>query len=253
MEVGAASLRPISTPLIGFGGCKVIPIGTIDLQILIGKEPKRKTMKFLVVDTPISYNMILRRPDLNLFKVVVSTFHLKMKFPTAREIREVRCDQKEARSDIQKQSSLVQKNSEENKRMRIERIEPTEEYKDVELIPKEPSKLTTIRSHLNSQMETLIIEFLRKNIDMFAWSPSHLKGIDPEVIVHRLNMDPQAKPVKQKKRSFGIGRNRIIEKEVNKLLKAGYVAEVQYTEWLSNVVVVPKVKKNGECARTSQT
>ncbi|KAL0331626.1 UNVERIFIED_CONTAM: hypothetical protein Sangu_1708100 [Sesamum angustifolium] len=35
-------------------------------------------------------------------------------------------------------------------------------------------------------------------------------------------------------------RNRIIKEEVGKLLRAGYVAEVQYTEWLSNVVVVPK-------------
>ncbi|KAL0423355.1 UNVERIFIED_CONTAM: putative protein K02A2.6 [Sesamum radiatum] len=35
-------------------------------------------------------------------------------------------------------------------------------------------------------------------------------------------------------------RNRIIEEGVNKLLKAGYVAEVQYTKWLSNVMVVSK-------------
>ncbi|KAL0405074.1 UNVERIFIED_CONTAM: Polyprotein P3 [Sesamum radiatum] len=48
------------------------------------------------------------------------------------------------------------------------------------------------------------------------------------------------RPVKQKKRSFGVERNRIIEEEVNKLREAGYVSEVQYTDWLTNVVVVPK-------------
>ncbi|KAL0400701.1 UNVERIFIED_CONTAM: hypothetical protein Slati_4100000 [Sesamum latifolium] len=48
------------------------------------------------------------------------------------------------------------------------------------------------------------------------------------------------RPAKQKKRSFGAERNRIIEEEVNKLLEAGYVSEVQYTQWLANVVVVPK-------------
>ncbi|KAL0355819.1 UNVERIFIED_CONTAM: hypothetical protein Sradi_4028800 [Sesamum radiatum] len=74
---------------------------------------------------------------------------------------------------------------------------------------------------------------------MFAWSPSDFKGINPEVIVHRLNVDPMV-PVKQKKRSFGVKRNKIIEKEVKKLLEAGYVSEVQYTDWLANVVVVPK-------------
>ncbi|KAL0282937.1 UNVERIFIED_CONTAM: hypothetical protein Sangu_2921700 [Sesamum angustifolium] len=89
-------------------------------------------------------------------------------------------------------------------------------------------------------METLTTEFSRKNTDMFVWSPFDFKGIDPEVTVHRSNVDPKAKLVKQKKRSFRMECNRIIEEEVNKLLKAGYVAEVQYTEWLSNMVVVPK-------------
>ncbi|KAK4411872.1 hypothetical protein Sango_0260200 [Sesamum angolense] len=59
---------------------------------------------------------------------------------------------------------------------------------------------------------------------------------------------PQAKLVKQKKRLFGMEHNKIIEEEVNKLLKARYVAEVQYTKWLSNVMVVPKaVGKWGMC------
>ncbi|KAL0339302.1 UNVERIFIED_CONTAM: hypothetical protein Sangu_1452300 [Sesamum angustifolium] len=92
-------------------------------------------------------------------------------------------------------------------------------------------------------METLTIEFLRKNSDMFAWSPSNFKGVNPEVIVHRLNVDLQAKPVKQKKRSFRMEHNKIIEEEVEKLLRAGYVAEVQYMEWLSNVVVVPQAAR----------
>ncbi|KAK4383247.1 Retrovirus-related Pol polyprotein from transposon opus [Sesamum angolense] len=69
----------------GFGGSEVIPLGTIDLPVSIGTEPQRKTMmvKFLVVDTPFAYNVILGRPDLNLFRAIVSTFHLKMKFSAA--------------------------------------------------------------------------------------------------------------------------------------------------------------------------
>ncbi|KAL0462026.1 UNVERIFIED_CONTAM: hypothetical protein Slati_0090200 [Sesamum latifolium] len=89
-------------------------------------------------------------------------------------------------------------------------------------------------------MEALMMEFLRDSVDMFAWSPSDFKGIDPEVIVHSLNVDPIAKLVKKKKRSFGVERNNIIEEEMNKLLDTGYVSEVQYPEWLSNVVIVPK-------------
>ncbi|KAL0416497.1 UNVERIFIED_CONTAM: hypothetical protein Slati_3481600 [Sesamum latifolium] len=112
----------------------------------------------------------------------------------------------------------------------MERIEPVEKHKEIELVPSEPKKVTRIRSRFSLQMETLTIEFLRKNTNLFAWSPSDFKGLDPEVIVHRLNVDPQAKLVKQKKRSFRMDRNRIIEEVVNKLLKAGYVAEVRYTD-----------------------
>ncbi|KAK4383525.1 Retrovirus-related Pol polyprotein from transposon [Sesamum angolense] len=75
---------------------------------------------------------------------------------------------------------------------------------------------------------------------MFTSSPSDFKKTDPEECIYRLNVDTQSKPVKQKKRSFGMKRNRIIAKEVNKLLKVGYVAGVKYTQWFSNVVVVPK-------------
>ncbi|KAL0387509.1 UNVERIFIED_CONTAM: hypothetical protein Sradi_2632700 [Sesamum radiatum] len=122
----------------------------------------------------------------------------------------------------------------------MERIEPMEEHREIELVLGEIEKTTRIESCLSAWMETLMIEFLGKNIDMFAWNPLDFKEINLEVIVHKLNMDPQAKLVKQKKRSFGMEHNRIIEEEVQKLLKAGYVDEVQYTEWLSNVVVMPK-------------
>ncbi|KAL0440260.1 UNVERIFIED_CONTAM: hypothetical protein Slati_2509000 [Sesamum latifolium] len=126
MEIGITSVRPVCTQLIGFGGSEVIPLETIDLPVSIGKELKRKTMmiKFLVVETPLAYNVILGRPGLNLFKVVVSTFHLKIKFATMHGIGELKCDQKkvsrcynlsvkkqtEGKRDIQKQFGSVQQN-----------------------------------------------------------------------------------------------------------------------------------------------
>ncbi|KAL0438971.1 UNVERIFIED_CONTAM: hypothetical protein Slati_2380100 [Sesamum latifolium] len=119
-------------------------------------------------------------------------------------------------------------------------MEPTEEHKLIELVLGEPDKTTRIGSNMSEAFETMVIEFLRRSIDMFAWSPSDFRGINPEVIVHRLNVDPIMRPAKHKKRSFGAKRNRIIEEDVSKLLEAGYVSEVQYTDWLANVVVVPK-------------
>ena len=69
-------------------------------------------------------------------------------------------------------------------------------------------------------------------------------GINPEIISHKLNVDPSYKPVKQKRRKFAPERNQIINEEVQNLLSAGKIREVKYPEWLANVVVVRK--KNGK-------
>ncbi|KAL2228585.1 UNVERIFIED_CONTAM: hypothetical protein Sindi_1838200 [Sesamum indicum] len=92
-------LEPVRTPLVGFGGSEVASLGMVELPVSMGDEPKRKTtmVKFWVVDTSFAYNVILGRPGLNLFRTVISTYHMKVKFPTEHGIGEVACDQKEAR------------------------------------------------------------------------------------------------------------------------------------------------------------
>ena len=42
--------------------------------------------------------------------------------------------------------------------------------------------------------------FLIQNVDVFAWSPYEVPKVDPEFIVHKLNMDPSFLPKKQKLR-----------------------------------------------------
>ncbi|KAL2230801.1 UNVERIFIED_CONTAM: hypothetical protein Sindi_1674500 [Sesamum indicum] len=79
------------------------------------------------------------------------------------------------------------------------------------------------------EKEMAMISFLREKMNVFAWSPSDFTGINPEVIVHRLNVDPTMQPVQQKKRSFGSDKNEIIRKEVDKLLRAGIDVMVDST------------------------
>ena len=69
-------------------------------------------------------------------------------------------------------------------------------------------------------------------------------GIDPKLIVHQLQVDPDHQPVKQKRRKFTPERNKIINEEIQKLIDIGSMKEVKYPNWLTNVVVVKK--KNGK-------
>ena len=66
-------------------------------------------------------------------------------------------------------------------------------------------------------------------------------GVDPVVITHRLNVNLSFKTVKQKRRSFAPERQKAINEEVGKLLQAKAIREVEYPEWLANVVLVKKV------------
>jgi hypothetical protein len=85
-----------------------------------------------------------------------------------------------------------------------------------------------------------LVEFLKHNSDVFAWSHEDMPGIDPSVIVHKLNVDQNHRPVKQRRRTFAAERNQAVAEEVEKLLKARFIREVDYPEWLANVVLVKK-------------
>ena len=84
------------------------------------------------------------------------------------------------------------------------------------------------------------MDFLRRNMEVFAWSHKDMLGISPEKIVHIVNVDPDMKPIKQKRRKFTLERVEAIVVEVEKLLKAQFIQEVYYPDWLANVVLMKK-------------
>ena len=67
-----------------------------------------------------------------------------------------------------------------------------------------------------------------------------MPGIDPSMIVHRLNMSPSSSLIRQKKRVFAQEQDKVIADKVQKLLKADFILEVYYPNWLVNVVMVKK-------------
>ena len=92
-------------------------------------------------------------------------------------------------------------------------------------------------------MRTRLIQFLKENLDVFAWSHEDMPSIAPEVIQHKLNVNPERKPVQQRRRVFTPNRDQAVTDEVAKLLTAGFIWEVHYPEWLANVVLVKKANR----------
>ena len=65
-----------------------------------------------------------------------------------------------------------------------------------------------------------------------------MPGIDPLIIIHKLNVSPSFPPIRQKKRVFAQERDRAMAEEVRKLLEVDFIREVYYPDWLANVVMV---------------
>ena len=187
-------------------------------------------MKLLIVDAPSTYNMLLGRPCLNAIKAIPSAYHMVIKFPTTCGVGMVRGDQHVARecySASMKQKAVDNVYMDElDMRNEINtRPEPSEELEPVQS-DDDLEHLAYIGTRLAEDLRHLLIHFLKQNKDAFAWKQADMGGIDPAIITHRLNVSPSFKPVKQKRRSFALERQKAINEEVGKLLQARAIIEV---------------------------
>jgi hypothetical protein len=99
MAIDKGRILPMTTPLVGFNGEKVHPVGTISLPVTTGFEPVQSTVMidFIIVNKPSAYHAIIGRPALNALRAMVSTPHLAMKFPTESRVKVVKGSQEVAR------------------------------------------------------------------------------------------------------------------------------------------------------------
>ena len=77
--------------------------------------------------------------------------------------------------------------------------EPTEALENIPLDESNLERYTKVGANLEEKNKKDLVQFLKKNINVFAWSHEDMPGIDPSVITHRLNVCPSFKSVRQKK------------------------------------------------------
>ena len=95
MKLDKRRIGPFTSPLVSFNRDRIVPRGIITLTMIIGTYAAQITeqIDFLIVDCPLTYNIILGRPALNKLRAAMSTYYLKVKFPTAHDVGEIREDQ----------------------------------------------------------------------------------------------------------------------------------------------------------------
>ena len=68
-----------------------------------------------------------------------------------------------------------------------------------------------------TQERKKLIEFLRGNVDVFAWNAYEAPRVDPSFICHHLNVNPSATPIKQPPRRSSKKHSNAVKDEVTRL------------------------------------
>ena len=85
----------------------------------------------------------------------------------------------------------------------------------------DPEKFFQVGAQLPPQETKELIEFLRKNVDVFAWNAYKAPGMDPSFICHHLNVNPFVTPKKQLPRRSSKDHSDAVKNEVMNLNRQG--------------------------------
>ncbi|RDX93632.1 hypothetical protein CR513_24071, partial [Mucuna pruriens] len=173
MKIGLKpiEMEPCVGKLYGFIGEKVDIRGAVELETTFGEGNHARpiSMLYMIVDVEASYNIIMGQPTLNKFGVVVSTYHLCMKYPMGKEAdhRVARCCYEDTLRIGSRPTNKPYMNvldMELDPRCGDERERPllVEDLKEINISP-DPTHKTKIGTTLVQEDESRRISFLREN------------------------------------------------------------------------------------------
>ncbi|XP_060959308.1 uncharacterized protein LOC133030547 [Cannabis sativa] len=222
MGLKKAKLRSCMVNLCGFTGDSIASLGIIKLALTLGEAPLTTTIMqdFLVVDLPSAYNILLGRPALGLQHIVRSSTTHRTR---GNGVGVVHGDQMLARDCYHIE---LQHRKGGHQLMTI--LVGENEKKEEDLDPRVRDERNLLK----------LIQKLEEN--QFAWSRGDMIGIDPKIIFHHSNVDPNYPVKRQKRRPQDFERQGALKQEVDKLLVSNFICEVFYPSWIANPVLVPK-------------
>ncbi|OAE24162.1 hypothetical protein AXG93_2752s1770 [Marchantia polymorpha subsp. ruderalis] len=105
-------------------------------------------------------------------------------------------------------------------------------------------RLSTLRfgPKVTKEEKAKFLDIFRKYIHVFAFSYKDLKHVTLET--HRIELEEKARPIRQKQRRINPPTALVVKEEIDKLKEAGFIYEVENSEWVSPIVIVKK--KNGK-------
>jgi len=107
-------------------------------------------------------------------------------------------------------------------------IGPVEELEDFPVNEADEERRLKLGKNLTLEVKSQLIDFLKANLDVFAWNHEDMVGIAPNVMSHKLNVDPGYKPAHQKMRPMTLECYTALKEELYKLLANKSIKEAHY-------------------------
>ena len=118
-----------------------------------------------------------------------------------------------------------------------------DELEEVDIGPGDKPRPTFISKKLDPSLRDPMIALLKEYPDCFAWDYTEMPGLDRSIIEHRLPLKKGFRPFQQKARQMKAEVLVEVKKEIEKMLKAGFIRPCRYADWISSIV--PVQKKDG--------
>ncbi|XP_072080985.1 uncharacterized protein [Arachis hypogaea] len=242
-----ADLKTHQHGMVGLGDHFIKPDGIISLPISVGTGQGRRSVmaEFVVLRNSTAYNVILGRKTINDLRAVISTKMLIMKFiaddGSVGSIKgdletAVACDN--ASLSLRKKSKeasgvfLADLDARVSDKPRPEPEGNLERFK----VGDTEEKFTYVNRNLPHDLKGPLMEMIRANDDLFAWTLADMPGIDPQLMSHHLAVMAEARPVAQRRRKMSQERAEEVARQTTGLLEAGFIRELDYSTWLSNEI-----------------
>ncbi|XP_052117051.1 uncharacterized protein LOC127746778 [Arachis duranensis] len=199
------------------------PDGSIVFQLIIGTGSQRKTIlsEFIVLKDSTAYNIILGRNTINnLFTIIFTKFLLMMFQADDGTMKTIHRDW-EITVECDNTSLAFRKMSQDVAGIFLADLDfrqdcqPRSELEgDMEKLQIGQSKedYRFINRNLPYDLKEDLIDLLKRNRDLFAFTPANMPGIDSDLMCHCLAVYLKDKPVTQRRKKMSLDRAAEIKK-----------------------------------------
>ena len=101
-----------------------------------------------------------------------------------------------------------------------------DDLEEVDIGPGDKPRPTFISKKLDPNLREPMIALLKEYRDCFAWDYTEMPGLDRSIIEHRLPLKKGFRPFQQRARQMKAEVLEEVEKEVQKMLDAGFIRQV---------------------------